>query len=120
MSPEGDPYETDTVSSGCMCRPCWPWLPRGCRTPAGTRAARFLLRALTLAGDEEDEFMEDVLPAAIGILGPEAVLPVVLEFMPEDFLPWNVTFGLWQWPAWPAIPRIRPCGIALPRCACRR
>ena len=40
--------------------------------------------------------MQEVLPAAIGALGPKAVLPVVVEFMPEDYKPWNATFGLWQ------------------------
>ena len=60
------------------------------------RAARFLLRSLIYAGDEEDELMRDVLPAAIGAFGPKAVLPVVAEFMPEDYQPGNVAFGLWQ------------------------
>jgi hypothetical protein len=60
------------------------------------RAARFLLCSLMTAGAEDDELMEEVLPAAIGALGPQAVLPIVIEFMPEDHRPWNATFGLWQ------------------------
>jgi len=60
------------------------------------RAARFLLRSLMTAGAEDDDLMEEVLPAAIGVLGPEAVIPIVIEFMPGDYKPWNVAFGLWQ------------------------
>jgi hypothetical protein len=60
------------------------------------RAARFLLRSLILAGDEDDELMEEVLPAAIGAFGPKVVLPLVVEFMPADYKPWNATFGIWQ------------------------
>ena len=60
------------------------------------RAARFLLRSLMIAGATDDEPMQDVLPAAIGALGPETVLPVIPEFMPEDYQPWEAAFGLWQ------------------------
>ena len=42
------------------------------------RAARFLLRSLMNAGDEDDELMDDFLPAAIGTLGPKAILPIIV------------------------------------------
>ena len=60
------------------------------------RATRFLLRALMGAGDEDNELMQEVLPAALGAFGPETVLPTVVEFMPDDYQPWPATFGLWQ------------------------
>jgi hypothetical protein len=60
------------------------------------RVARFLVRSMLDAADTGDEALADVLPAAIGTLGPEVVLPAVLEFMPADFAPWEVTLGLWK------------------------
>ena len=60
------------------------------------RATRFLLQALMVAGDEDNELMQEVLPAALGAFGPETVLPIVVEFMPDNYQPWPATFGLWQ------------------------
>ena len=60
------------------------------------RAAGFLLRSLMFAGDEDNDMMTEVLPAAIGAFGPKSVLPLVVEFMSGNYRPWPATFGLWQ------------------------
>ncbi len=60
------------------------------------QATRFLMQALMFAGDEDNELMQEVLPAALGAFGPETTLPVVVELMPDNYQPWPATFGLWQ------------------------
>ncbi len=60
------------------------------------RAVRFLVRAQMDAGEDGDDFLLDALPAATGRFRPDTVLPIVLEFMPEDFSPWYVAYELWQ------------------------
>ena len=63
---------------------------------ARARAADFLVQAMVRVASQGDDCLADQLPAAIGALGPEAVLPAVLKHMPADFGLWDVTLGLWQ------------------------
>ena len=63
---------------------------------ARKEAAEFLTEAVIDTGEDEDGVLEETLLAACGALGPEAVLPVVMELISEDLPSWSVSFGLWR------------------------
>ena len=63
---------------------------------ARKHAARILIDALIIAYEHDDEVFMEALSATCGALGPEAVLPAVLEAMPSDYQPWLASFGLWH------------------------
>ncbi len=62
---------------------------------ARDQAARYFLRAMLEAADEGDETMANVVSTVLGRMGPEIVLPLIVEAMPKDYRPWSVSLALW-------------------------